>query len=763
MRLCFGSPSFLVLSIFVCIASCGDSISGSVDHGVGIDMQSPGIDMQSPGIDMQSPGIDMQSPRIDMQSPGIDMQSPGIDMQSPGIDMLPPDDDGGLPASMLSLIAGGLGGLGNVNGVGVAARFASPYGVALDDANNLYVSDTDNYTIRKMNLQTGQVTTLAGTPGKNGSDDGTGAAASFREPRGLAYGKRNGKKTLYVADGINATIRAVDLETAEVTTLAGSPLVWGTNDGTGTGAGFIEPSGLTIDYDGSHLYVADSNALTIRRVDTATGAVTTIAGAPQVFGSQDCTLVAGCTASDSHFGAVEDITYGVTSGGTEILYAVDRNNVSAIRQVFIADHRVVTLTHGDTSTDFFGVVLDGDGKLYMSDINRQTISEVDRTTGALTLLAGNDSVRGSSDGTGDSASFYRPRRMVSDGVGNLYVSDAVNGTIRKVVVRGSEVGTVTTPAGTAAQIGSQDGTGDQARFNRPLGVTSDGEGNLYVADTDNGTIRKVVLSTGVVTTLAGTPGLRPPMYQNGDGTGANARFESPAGIAYVRDSAGKGHLYIADFFSRTIRQLDIDTAEVTTLAGAADTPPLSGNGDGTGDTARFDHPMGLVSDGADVLYVTDLGIRKVVISTKVVSTETVSGLNFANGVALDGQGQGHLYISDCCRPIILKMDLGTKQVTTLAGAIGAYGYVDATGPNARFYYPGALSRDNIGNLYVVEDYNHAVRRVNMAGRVTTLVGIHGVKGTFLEEPLSLNTPTAVAAISPSQTVIVDENAILLAE
>jgi sugar lactone lactonase YvrE len=721
MRHCFGSPSFWVLSISLCIAGCGDSLSGSVDQSVGIDMPSPGIDMP------------------------------------------PTEDDTGLPASTISLIAGGLGGLGNVNGVGVAARFTNPYGLAIDDANNLYISDIHEKTIRKMNLQTGQVATLAGTPGTGGSDDGTGAAARFREPRGLAYGVRGDKKTLYVADGVSATIRAVDLETAEVTTLAGSPLSWGTNDGTGAGAGFIEPSGLTIDSDGSHLYVADSNAFTIRRVDTSTGEVTTIAGTPQVFGFQDCTLVAGCTASDSLFSVVEDITYGVTSDGTEILYVIDSGiGISAIRQVFIANHRVITLARENTSTDFFGVVLDGDGKLYISDIDRQTISEVDRATGARTLLAGTDGVPGSNDGTGGGASFFRPRRMVSDGAGNLYVSDEVNGTIRKVVVTGSEVGKVTTPAGAATHIGSQDGTGEQARFNRPLGVTSDGDGNLYVADTDNGTIRKVVLSTGVVTTLAGSPGLRPPMYQNGDGTGADARFESPAGIAFVKDSDGKGHLYITDPFSRTIRQLDLDTAEVTTFAGVADTPPVSGNGDGTGDAARFDHPMGLVSDGADVLYVTDVVIKKVVISTKGVSTETVNGLYFANGVALDGQD--HLYVSDGGRHVILKMDLVTKQVTTLAGTVGAYCYLDATGPDARFYYPGALSSDNLGNLYVVEDDNHAVRRVHMeTGRVTTLVGVHGVKGTSLEEPLSLNTPTAVTAISPSQTVILDENSVLLAE
>jgi len=145
---------------------------------------------------------------------------------------------------------------------------------------------------------------------------------------------------------------------------------------------------------------------------------------------------------------------------------------------------------------------------------------------------------------------------------------------------------VTTFAGTPLSV---DGIGTSARFNRPIGITSDGT-NLYVADTMSHTIRKIVISTGATSTIAGTPGCP----GSSDGVGAAAKFNEPRGI-----TTDGTNLYIADYFNNLIRKLDIATGAVTTLAG---TIGVSGATDGTGTDAKFYWPVGITTDGSS-LYV----------------------------------------------------------------------------------------------------------------------------------------------------------------
>ena len=187
--------------------------------------------------------------------------------------------------------------------------------------------------------------------------------------------------------------------------------------------------------------------------------------------------------------------------------------------------------------------------------------------------------------------------MAVDGDGNVYVADTYNHTVRKV----TPAGVVTTLAGTARSSGSDDGTGADARFNMPRRVAVDGDGNVYVADTNNSTIRKIT-PAGVVTTLAGTAG----SYGSTDGTGADARFVNPHGVAVDGDS----NVYVADGGDHTIRKIT-PAGVVTTLAGAAGS---SGLADGTGPLARFSWPAAVAVDGDGNVYVTDRNnhaIRKV--------------------------------------------------------------------------------------------------------------------------------------------------------
>ena len=261
---------------------------------------------------------------------------------------------------------------------------------------------------------------------------------------------------------------------------------------------------------------------------------------------------------------------------------------------------------GEEANFYYPHGITGDGtNLYVADTNNHTIRKIVIAPGVVTTVAGAAGIRGSSNGTGEEAHFYYPYGITSDGT-NLYVADTNNHTIRKIVIAS---GVVTTLAGAAGIKGSADGTGEEASFFWPYGITTDGT-NLYVADTFNNTIRKIVIASGVVTTLAGTAG----SLGSADGTGATARFNLPGGI-----TSDGTNLYVAETFNNTIRKIVIASGVVTTLAGAAG---IKGSEDGTGAEASFFWPYGITTDGTN-LYVTDTSnhtIRKIVIASGVVTT-----------------------------------------------------------------------------------------------------------------------------------------------
>jgi sugar lactone lactonase YvrE len=436
----------------------------------------------------------------------------------------------------VSTFAGTAGLAGSTNATGAAAMFNSPQGVATD-GTNLYVADSADNTIRQIVIATGAVTTLAGTAGAGapGYADGISSAASFNVLQGITSDGTN----LYLADSGNSTIRKIVIATGAVTTLAGKAGFSGYGDGIGSAASFYNPQGITTD--GTNLYVTDASNSTIRQIVIATGAVTTLAGSAGVIGSSDGTGLA----------ARFYYPQGITTDGKN-LYVTDASN-STIRQIVIA-------------------------------------------TGAVTTLAGKAGVIGDTDGTGLAARFYYPQGITTDGK-NLYVTDSLNNTIRKVVIA---TGAVTTLTGIAGFSGYADGTGLAATLSYPTDVTTDGT-NLYVADSGNNTIRKIVIATGAVTTLAGS------VLSSGsvDGISSAASFKMPQGI-----TTDGTNLYVADSGSGTIRKIVIATGAVITLAGKTG---VTGHANGIGATASFSTAIGITTDGTS-LYTVDSGnntIRKI--------------------------------------------------------------------------------------------------------------------------------------------------------
>jgi sugar lactone lactonase YvrE len=499
---------------------------------------------------------------------------------------------------VVTTIAGSAGEDGSTDGIGRAARFSYPQGIAVDSTGTVVVSDTYNHTLRSIS-PTGVVSTLAGSAGNFGSLNGVRSAARFSHPQGLVT---DAARNIYVADAGNGLLRKIT-PTGNVTTLAGSLANYGLQDGTGPAAGFEGLSNLAIDAAGT-LYGADQYAQRVRRI-TPQGVVTTlpvnapVAGQPQVKMPLGITVdPAGTLSVTGQFGVhvITGETMLTTLAGMELEQGLVNGNGAKAR--FGSLH---------------GVTSDLSGNWYVADTPNHLIRKI-TAAGVVSDLAGNGKP-GGVDGTGAGASFNYPRGIVADALGNLFVADTFNSTIRKI----TPAGVVTTVAGARTVPGRADGPASLARFFEPEGIAIDAVHNLYVADTGNHTVRKIT-PAGMVSTLAGSAG----KYGSEDGFGATARFLKPPGIAV--DPAG--NVFVSQPLYGTIRKITPDGV-VSTWAGRA---LEEGAVDGLGEAARFRSPLGLAADGFGNVYVADAGnntIRRIAPSGQV---STVAGVPGAVGI-----------------------------------------------------------------------------------------------------------------------------------
>ncbi len=319
------------------------------------------------------------------------------------------------------------------------------------------------------------------------------------------------------------------------------------------------------------------------------------------------------------------------------------------------------------------IAVDKDGNVYIADTNNSTVDKLG-PDGTLTILAGSPGIPGAAKGMGGKARLFGPKGIAIRGDGTLFVADENNNVIYKIKVDGAvsifagplSAATLTeTAAGiNSGQISTReyaDGSGTNARFYSPEGIAIDSAGNIYVADLMNKVIRKVSPS-GKVTTLAGKPGEAGSM----DGKGAAARFNSPVGIAVDKS----GNVYVTDLMSSTIRKITPE-GYVSTLAGE---PGAHGTTDGRGRAARF-------------MALPDIAIDRT----------------------------GNLYVVDSIAHNIRKIT-PTGEVTTVAGRGSKLSTVDLA-------LPTGIAVDGAGNIYVSDNGLARITKISPAGGVTTVIGV----------------------------------------
>ena len=357
----------------------------------------------------------------------------------------------------------------------------------------------------------------------------------------------------------------------------------------------------------------------------------------------------------------------------------------------------------------------------------------------VTTLAGWLGAAGSVDATGSSARLNFPGGLRCDSAGNIYVADGENSTIRKI----TPAGVVTTLAGVAGTTGSNDGTGSGALFNGPGGVAPDAAGNVYVADSGNYTIRKIT-PTGVVTTLAGRVGVSSHL----DGSGVNAGFSDPQNVAV--DSSG--NIYVADGMGETIRKVT-PAGAVTTVAGIVGSHGLR---NGSVGTAVFNDPTGVAVDAAGDIFVADFGnnaIREISASGNV--TTLAGGINgnsdgsgsaarFSSPAGLALDSAGNVYVADAGNCTLREIS-PSGLTTTVAGLAGDADGVDGLPANARFSVPSDVALDPSGNIFVADTANCAIRRV-------VLTTLPVVANTAQVDPITIGGSITLQAIAAGGTL-----------
>ena len=615
-----------------------------------------------------------------------------------------------------------------------------PVGVAVDSHGNVFVADSGDHRIYQFTVG-GSVQTVAGTgtPGYNG--DGILATnAELNNPQGVAV---DGTGNLFIADSSNQCIRRVDAATAKITTVAGTCNAVtgaGTQGFNGdnilaTNAELNNPQGVAVDEAGN-VFIADSWNYAIREVTAKDGLIHTVAGTPQSPGYAGD----GGPAASSQVNDPQGVAFDQAG---DLLIADTNNNL--IREVtpnasYDPTSQVFTGTiqsvAGDRAASYYGdggpalgavlgypgngnlcgqfgwygpeycpqVVTDAAGDMFLADSSNNVVREINALTGIIATIAGNYALGPGWSGDGGlatQAQLNGPAAMAF--AGNLFIADTANNDIRELTTDGK----IHTIAGTnSAGFSGDGGPATQAQLNAPLGLTFDGFGNLFIVDSGNCLIRKVdfgniVAGSPVITTVAGdATNVGVGAYGGDGGAATSARLNFPKSAAF---DVSRNWLYIADGYNAVIRKVDFTAGQpiITTVAGQPGQYGYSGDG-GSATSAQMGWPSSVIVDGAGNLFIAD------------ESMNTIREVTAADG-----------------------------KIWTVAGIPGWAAFAGDGGPatSAELFTPTGIAGD-AGNLLIFDTGNGRIREVTGLFTPLSQAPPAAPAVNFSPNPLSFASPVA---------------------
>jgi len=623
---------------------------------------------------------------------------------------------GGTTSSFIYTAAGnGIFGYSGDGGPATAASLNNPASVAADATGNLYIADTGNHVIRRVDAKTGLITTVAGdgTP-TAGGDNGPATSAQVGDPSGIAV---DGQGNIYVSEPGLGVVRKIAAATGTITTYAGNPTATSTGDGgPATSALLSNPQGLALDAKGN-LYV--TSGFVVRRVDAGTGTITTYAGNGE---------------------------YGYTGDNGPAANATFEQPVA--------------------------ISFDKAGNLYIADSGAGVVRKVATGTTTVTTIAGKLSYQDPNGAIGDggaatSAYLSRPGGIAVDGSGNVYIADSGDNEVRVV---NAQTGIINAFAGNAnlycAGIEGDGGTAIAATVCEPEGIALDASGNLYIAELNEARIRLVTAPALTPSTAAPVP-----VFSVAAGTFVNPQqvdiTDSIVGSAIHLTLDGTAPSYFSNSYRGTIAVTGSVTIEAMAIApgylpsAVAEaaytiaTPPstvintIAGNGSslapasgGPATTTAIGSVAWVKADATGNLYFTSeyasfvkrfdhaSGAITVIAGGGTYGTgcsgepATSAYLAYAAGIAIDVNG--NIFLSLDYPGLVCRIDAVTGNITAYAGG-GEFGYsnIGDGGPATSAYLdtPQGLAVDRAGNLFIADENSRRIRRVDAkAGIITTVAG-----------------------------------------
>ncbi|HSP17229.1 MAG TPA: hypothetical protein VLV78_20975 [Thermoanaerobaculia bacterium] len=690
-----------------------------------------------------------------------------------------------LAAQSIFTVAGG-GSTNQQSATAVTLRDVR--GIAVDSAGNIYFSESDGHVVQRVDPKTGLISVYAGNGGGTfGGDGGPAVRAALKGPRGLAF---DADDNLYIADHDNNRIRKVDRQTGTITTIAGVDTPPGGGDnGPARDAFVFGPTGVTW-HDGSLYIVQDPyNANVVRKID-AKGIISLVAGIGQEGFSGDGGLATQAALGSPGGVAIDangNIYIADSSNNRVRRVDATTGNIETVVGNGQNSDEIGDGGPGTSATLFYprAVAFDAAGKLYIADTYHSRVRKYDPVSKIITTVAGNGDYGGGDGNVATEAGLYATMAIAFDRAGNLFVQDGSNSSIRRV---DATTQIITTIAGGGTFVG--DGlTATSAILSAPRGLALDKSGNLYIADAGHTLVRKVDATTHVISTFAGIVNTYYGDIQDGmDATAAavggvmdvavndagEVFIANPHGNSILKvDTAGKiskvagggspadgigdggpataaqifprgigldaaGNLYITDTDAyetiphHRIRRVDVQTKVITTIAGGS-TPGFAGDG-GDAKSALLDSPDQAIVDATGNIFIADSvngAIRRIDAKTNIITTYAGRG-NPADGIgdglvatsadlyplhmALD-RSTGDLYVADMVHQRIRKIDAKTQIITTIAGTGengGDFGGDNGPALAAKLNLSDELSGivvDRAGNVILADTVNHRVREV----------------------------------------------------